>query len=164
MFGEEDRFLNLYANASAILPKLPLLNGGAAKLSPVFVGDVARVVSYCATSYAGLHAGQTYDLPGKEEYTVKEILDYIYEMTEADPNLIDFPADVMEKLAKIVELFPDPPVTQDLIRRMVTDEVSQPGNKNGFEEVGVEPSSFEKKAFNVLYRFRTESHFANVSS
>ena len=159
------RFLNFYANAVQTLPKFPLINHGAAKLRPVYVGDVGEAVSFCAHTHTDLHAGKTYELAGEDQYTVKEILDYVYETTETQSNLVDFPdTDIAVRLSQAGELFPNPIITRDLVRRMCEDELPSAGGIDGFKELGMTQASFEKKAFNVLYRFRTESHFANIST
>ena len=41
IFGPEDDFLNRFGALARALPALPLFGGGATKLQPVFVGDVA---------------------------------------------------------------------------------------------------------------------------
>lgn len=42
VFGPEDRFLNLIAEASKRLPFFPLINGGQNLVQPIFVADVAK--------------------------------------------------------------------------------------------------------------------------
>ena len=45
MFGPEDEFTNRFAALALISPVLPLIGGGATKLQPVYVGDVATTVA-----------------------------------------------------------------------------------------------------------------------
>src|SRR6201991_1478858 len=45
LFGTEDQFTNRFAALARIAPALPLIGGGATKMQPVYVGDVARAVA-----------------------------------------------------------------------------------------------------------------------
>ena len=75
MFGPEDRFLCLYANAATILPALPYFDGGDAKYQPVYVHDVARAIKNIVLDPST--ANKTFDLVGPDVYTQKEIVDYV---------------------------------------------------------------------------------------
>ena len=41
VFGPEDEFFNRFAELAQMMPMLPVFGGGATKLQPVYVGDVA---------------------------------------------------------------------------------------------------------------------------
>src|ERR1700733_13355895 len=45
VFGPEDQFTNRFAALARMSPALPLIGGGATKLQPVYVGDVATAVA-----------------------------------------------------------------------------------------------------------------------
>src|ERR1700724_3793363 len=45
VFGPEDDFTNRFAALARMAPALPLIGGGATKLQPVYVGDVATAVA-----------------------------------------------------------------------------------------------------------------------
>ena len=65
MFGPEDRFLNMFAQMHLRLPRVPLVEGGVARVQPVFVHDVARAIFKVATSEdPEIMLGQTYDIAG----------------------------------------------------------------------------------------------------
>jgi uncharacterized protein YbjT (DUF2867 family) len=44
MFGSEDRFFNLFAFMHFHLPRVPVVDGGHARVQPVSVQDVARAI------------------------------------------------------------------------------------------------------------------------
>jgi uncharacterized protein YbjT (DUF2867 family) len=65
VFGPEDRFLNLFATMHARFPRVPLVEGGTARVQPLFVQDLAQAVFKVATSEdPEFMLGQTYDLAG----------------------------------------------------------------------------------------------------
>jgi uncharacterized protein YbjT (DUF2867 family) len=71
VFGEEDRFLNLFASLQKWLPVVFLARPDA-KLQPVYVVDVAKVI----VEALGRHDshGKSYDLAGPEVHTLREIV------------------------------------------------------------------------------------------
>ncbi|RYG47421.1 NAD-dependent epimerase/dehydratase family protein [archaeon] len=44
VFGPEDRFLNLFARMYQFLPRVPLVDGGNARVQPLYVQDLAQAV------------------------------------------------------------------------------------------------------------------------
>jgi uncharacterized protein YbjT (DUF2867 family) len=44
VFGPEDRLTNLFAAMHKLLPRLPLVDGGTARLQPLFVNDLAHAI------------------------------------------------------------------------------------------------------------------------
>lgn len=65
VFGPEDRFLNMFANLHAKLPRVPLVEGGTSRVQPLFVQDLAQAVFKVAMSEdPEFMLGQTYDLAG----------------------------------------------------------------------------------------------------
>jgi len=72
VFGPNDRFLNLFARMYNFFPRMPLVNGGSARVQPLFVQDLALAIYKIAMSEEPEYMlGQTYDLAGPEEYTHK---------------------------------------------------------------------------------------------
>ena len=65
VFGPEDRFLNLIAQLHQRLPRVPLVEGGTARVQPLFVQDLAQGVAKIALSEdPDFMLGQTYDFAG----------------------------------------------------------------------------------------------------
>ena len=80
VFGPEDRFLNLFAQLHQRLPRVPLVEGGTARVQPLFVEDLAQAIFKIALSEdPEFMLGQTYDLAGPEEYTHREVVEYVFE-------------------------------------------------------------------------------------
>ncbi len=73
VFGEGDRFLNLFASLQRRLPLLPL-GGASQRFAPVHVGDVAQAI---AASLVGARRretiGRIYELGGPKVYTLGEL-------------------------------------------------------------------------------------------
>jgi NADH dehydrogenase (ubiquinone) 1 alpha subcomplex subunit 9 len=77
IFGDEDKFLNRYADLMNLGPVCPVLNGGNQRLQPVFVRDVAQAIVNCITSEDA--PGRTVDVCGPQVFTQNEIADLVAE-------------------------------------------------------------------------------------
>jgi hypothetical protein len=103
--------------------------------------------------------GKTFKLVGDEEYTEKEIVDYILDMTKEDPSLLNLPLSLAEIIA---QNFPDPKFTHDFAIRQGLDQVKS-SDLPGLLELGVEPTKLEKEAFSFLLKYNKGGHFPEVT-
>ncbi|RXM21714.1 complex I NDUFA9 subunit family protein, partial [Citrobacter sp. AAK_AS5] len=71
IFGQGDRFLNLFAQLQAVFPVLPLA-GAQARFQPVWVEDVASAVVACLQDRSTI--GHTYDCAGPDVLTLAELV------------------------------------------------------------------------------------------
>jgi NADH dehydrogenase (ubiquinone) 1 alpha subcomplex subunit 9 len=67
LVGVEDRLLNRIANLAKTLPAVPLIDGGATRMQPVYVRDVTNAMMNSLKSRDVL--GQTYYLGGPKVFT-----------------------------------------------------------------------------------------------
>ena len=74
VFGTEDRLLNLFAKLHGAFPRVPLVAGGTARVQPLYVHDLAAAIhAICTSEDPHVMLGQTYDLAGPDEYTLREV-------------------------------------------------------------------------------------------
>ena len=78
VFGENDRFLNMFAGLLKVFPLIPL-GSPDAKFQPVWVEDVARAIVTSINLQATKN--QTYALVGPRTYTLRELLDFVAVVT-----------------------------------------------------------------------------------
>jgi len=78
VFGPDDRFLNLFAELSALAPVLAVACPDA-RFQPVHVGDVAQ--AFVRALHERDAAGKSYDLVGPREYTLRELVQYVCRAT-----------------------------------------------------------------------------------
>lgn len=159
IYGPEDRFLNWYAERM-IMGGVPLINGGDARVQPVFVNDVAKAI--LAVSLDKSIAGKTFDLVGDDEYTHKEIAEYVFDVTKHEPRMINLPLGLAEVCGKVSEKFPDPMFTADQAIMSTIDQVKS-SNLPGLRELDIEPSNMEREAFSFLLKYNRGGHFQEVS-
>ena len=89
-----------------MMPVLPLIGGGATRLQPVYVGDVATAVADAADGRA--QAGATYELGGPEVMTMREILAAILDITDRKRAFVSLPFGLARFNAILLQFAPAP--------------------------------------------------------
>ena len=161
LFGHEDRFMNWHAFMGERLPIVPVVEDGSALVTPVYVGDVADAIIKVIEA-RGAFSGARVDLAGPAEFTRKEIMEFIYDITKQQVTMVPVPAPFMRAAAYIADAIPQPYTTVDEVNLWLEDETLEP--KEGtftFEDLGIEPTPIDKIAFQYLHRFRKGGHFVD---
>jgi uncharacterized protein YbjT (DUF2867 family) len=170
IFGPEDDFFNRFAALARVMPILPLFGGGATKLQPVYVGDVALAAARAIDG--GAKAGQTYELGGPEVLTLREAVELVLRVTERRRGLIGLPFGVSRLIAGGTELasaltlgiFPKAlTTTRDQVELLRVDNiVSAEAISQGrtLAGLGIEAQGVEAIAPAYLTRFRKTGQFA----
>jgi len=162
VFGPEDKFLNLVGAATEHLPFLPMVNGGRNRVQPVHVNDVGTALNRIINGYANLE-GETFVLAGPEEYTYREIVEFVMDLTGNHTSMVDVPTPFISGFAGLYEKWVQPVFTADLVKRMSEDNVFLPyDNLRTFADLGIVPGSMEEHAFDYMHRFRQGGHFKMV--
>jgi len=161
MFGTEDRLLKHIASLAKRLPAVPLIGGGATKVQPVSVLDVASAV-LTAVRDDGAVLGNTYMLGGPDVFTYKQVVQLVYDTIREVPSTLDLPFPLAKLLAQPREWLlprlptpiPSPPMfTQDNIRQQEEDQVVPP-NCRTFQELGIRPRRMAGIDIEYLYSYR----------
>lgn len=158
MFGPEDRFLNWYAQRMG--NGVPLIDGGNARVQPVAAVDVAKAI-LAMTLDEEMHT-QVVELVGDNEYSHKEVAEYVFDATKNNSKFYNVPLPVGKLLGKIGQQFPNPSFTKDQAILSAMDQVKT-SNLPGLRELDVIPSSMEKEALYYLIRYNQSGHFQEVS-
>ena len=140
MFGEHDRFLNLFASLQAVFPVMPL-GGARAQFQPVWVEDVAAAILRCLAD-AGT-AGQTYECAGPRVYTLKELVEMAGRLSGHPRPVISLPDGLARLQAAAMELLPgEPLMSRDNIDSMKVPNVAT-AQWPGLAALGITPSALE---------------------
>jgi len=162
VFGPEDRFLNLIGEAAHRLPFYTLLNGGSTMLQPVYCVDVGKALMAMIRNHTSFE-GKTFELVGPAEYSYKEAVELVADITGNNKPLVDVPLSVANLVAAVIEQTIQPIITTDAIKQMTEDVL--PSKESGIlslADVGIEPAAMDKHAFEYIHRFRSGGHFKLV--
>jgi uncharacterized protein YbjT (DUF2867 family) len=166
VFGPEDDFTNRFASLARISPALPLIGGGATKLQPVYVGDVATAIADAVDGKA--KAGSAYELGGPEVLSMREIMEMILAITGRNRMLVSLPFGLAKLQALFLQFAPGAfKLTGDQVELLRSDNVVSDAAKSAgltLEGLGIAPDSMEGVAPQYLWRFRKAGQFAQKSA
>lgn len=120
IFGEHDRFLNLFAAMARIFPVIPL-GGAHARFQPIWVEDVARAIASSLGEPRAL--GSAYELCGPRAYTLEELVRFAAAAVGRSPRILALPAGLASLQAFVFEHLPGRLLTRDNLRSMSVDNV-----------------------------------------
>jgi NADH dehydrogenase len=162
VFGSEDQFANRFAALARMSPVLPLIGGGATKLQPVYVGDVATAVADAVDGKT--KAGAVYELGGPEVLSMREIMQIILRVIERERILVPVPFAIARLKAIFLQFAPGAlKLTPDQVTMLKTDNVvSDAATAAGLtlQGLGISPDSMEAVVPQYLWRFRKAGQFA----
>ncbi|MDE3177872.1 MAG: complex I NDUFA9 subunit family protein [Pseudomonadota bacterium] len=171
VFGPEDAFFNRFADLARFLPVLPAFSGGAAKLQPVYVCDVALAAARALDG--GLKPGATYELGGPEIMTLTEAMALALRFAERRRAIVPVPYAPSRWIAQATEiaslvsfgLFPEVLTTTrdsvDLLRSDNVVSADAVAQGRDFAGLGIAPRGAEAILPLYLARYRKTGQFAS---
>ena len=141
MFGPGDALFGTLADLARMLPVLPLIGGGHARLQPVYVEDVAEGIARILADPAT--AGRIYELAGPSVYTMRELYNIVLRIMGKQRLLIPVPFAVAGLQARLFELLPNPPLTIGQVDLLKADNVAS-GLLPGLTELNIQPKEIKE--------------------
>jgi NADH dehydrogenase len=141
MVGPGDALFGTLAHLARLLPVLPLIGDGRARLQPVYVEDVAEAIARVLVETGT--AGRTYELAGPDVYTMRELPEIVLRITGRRRFLVPVPFAVAKVQARLFELLPSPPLTTGQVDLLKADNVAS-GSLPGLRELSIEPKAVEE--------------------
>lgn len=143
IFGEADRFLNLFARLQALFPVMPL-GGADARFQPVWVEDVAQAITICLDDPSTI--GQTLELAGARIYTLSELVRLAGRWSGHERAVLPLPDALARLQAGLLSLLPgEPLMSGDNLDSMQVPNVAG-GQWPGLARLGIVPTPLEAVA------------------
>jgi NADH dehydrogenase len=139
VFGRGDSFFNRFAQLIKLAPGILPLACPDARFAPVWVGDVAEAMARSIDDPRT--AGRRYDLCGPRVFTLAELVEYTAEQTGRRLLLAHLNDKASRLQARLFELLPGKPFTQDNYRSMQTPSICT--GHNGLLELGIHPTDID---------------------
>ena len=121
VFGERDKFLNLFATLLKYFPVLPL-GSPDATFQPVWVEDVARAI--VAGLWLRESHGQCYRLAGPKVYTLREMMALVLAITGRRRLVVGLGGGLSMLQASVLGVLPGKLLTPDMVVAMRTPSTS----------------------------------------
>lgn len=136
IFGERDRFINVFAGLLALAPVVPLAGHGA-RFQPVWVDDVASAIVACLDRPDTV--GQTFECAGPAVFTLGELVTLTGQWSGHERPVFAVPEALGRLQAGIMALLPgEPLMSRDNLLSMRVPNVAS-GKLPGLASLGIEP-------------------------
>lgn len=152
LFGEDDRFVQLFAGVISSLPVVPVF-GSDAKLQPLFVDDAAKALVEVLAAPA-LHGGKVYELAGPEVLTMGELHNRIAKAQGRERTFVAVP----DALSGLFAALPGTPMNSDQWNLLKSGNVAS-GTLPGLSKLGIEPRPLGLFLDRWMTRFRKAGRF-----
>ena len=108
-------------------------------------------------------ASKTFELVGPNEYSYREVVEFVMDVTTTKKPLIEIPISAAKFVGNFFEQTITPFITADLVEQMTVDIVAtKDPNVLTLSDLGIQATSMDKQAFDYLHRFRPGGHFITV--
>ncbi|KCB25941.1 complex I NDUFA9 subunit family protein [Bordetella hinzii] len=122
VFGPEDNFTNLFARLARWLPVL-MVPGARSRVQPVYVGDVAQVISTVLRDPEA--AGACHELAGPEIYTLAELAGRCALWSGHPRPVMGLPGALARLQAAVLECLPgEPLISRDNLDSLSRDNIA----------------------------------------
>lgn len=153
MFGEGDKFINLFAKLQQVLPFMPLA-GAAARFQPVWVQDVATAVVRCLKGASAQASPRVIEVAGPDVFTLKELVQIAGQLSGAAGGdgrpVIPLPGWAARLQATLMSFAPGVPLMSvDNLDSMKVDNVAS-GKLPGLASLGITASALKPIAQQYL--------------
>jgi NADH dehydrogenase len=143
IYGEHDRFLNLFALLQAVFPFVPLA-GAQARFQPVWVQDVASAIVACLDRPGS--AAQTFECAGPEVLTLKQLVQAAGRWSGHERPVFGLPDALARLQALVMEWLPGTLLmSRDNLDSMRTPNVAS-GRLPGLQALGITPATLASVA------------------
>jgi uncharacterized protein YbjT (DUF2867 family) len=140
IFGEHDRFLNLFARLQAVFPVMPLA-GADSRFQPVWVQDVAAAIVRCLDDDSTI--GKLYECAGPEVYTLRQLVEAAGRWSGNRRRVFGLPHALGQLQALAMELLPgEPLMSRDNLASMRIANV-ETGQAPGLRDLGITPATLD---------------------
>jgi NADH dehydrogenase len=154
MFGEDDRFITMFASLIAAMPVLPVF-GAQAKLQPVWVDDVAEALA-AVLGEPRTHGGKTFELAGPEQLAMLKLHRRIAAAQGRTRTFVPVP----DALSALFAALPLTPMNSDQWRMLKAGNVAS-GKLPGLKELGVAPHPLALFLDKWMVRYRRHGRFGD---
>jgi len=120
IFGQGDRFLNMFADLARLFPVIPL-GRAQARFQPIWVEDVARAIAESIGQPRTF--GQAYELCGPRSYTLEELVRFAADTVGRKPRIVALSDSLASLQAAVFERLPGKVLTRDNLKSLSVDNV-----------------------------------------
>jgi uncharacterized protein YbjT (DUF2867 family) len=161
VYSVDDNFTTNFMTLLSRLPFFPIYYLGKTKFTPIHCSDLTDVIFYIILNNIN---SKIIECAGPEVITFRQILERLLKLINKKRLLVPFPLSLAKFTAKILQLLPKPPLTEDQLRLLKYDNILSGKYKSNFD-IGVPSKKYfddEVKKYSYMWRegglFSTEKY------
>ena len=151
VYSIDDKFTTNFMTLLSRLPFFPLYYSGQTKFTPIHCSDLTDIIYYIISNDIN---SNIIECVGPEIFTFREILENLLKLIDKKRILLPFPILLARFSAKILQLLPNPLLTEDQLRLLKYDNIVSGKYKTNFD-IGVPSLRFfneEIKKYSYMWR------------
>ena len=157
VYSVDDNFTTRFMTLLSRLPMMPLYYNGNTKFSPIHVSDLTDII---LKTINGKTNALTLECIGPEIITFKEIIKKLLTSIQKKRLLIPIPYQLASLSAKILQIFPNPLLTEDQLKLLKYDNIETNNYKTNID-IGLEAKKlFENEVSKYSYNWMSGGQFS----
>ena len=157
VYSVDDKFTTKFMTLLSRLPIMPLYYNGNTKFNPIHVSDLVDII---INTIENKNNNLVLECIGPEILTFKEIIEKILISMQKKRFLIPVPIQIASLTAKLLQLLPNPLLTEDQLKLLKYDNVSTGLYKTNFDLGFNAKKNFDEEINKYSYNWRTGGQFA----
>ena len=159
VFSVDDNFTTNFMTLLNRLPFFPLYYSGLTKFTPIHCSDLTDIIYHIISNNVN---SKIIECVGPEVIEFKEILKRLLNLIDKKRILIPFPFSLSLISAKLLQLLPNPLLTEDQLKLLKYDNILSGKYKNNFD-IGL-PSKkfFNEEVEKYAYMWRDGGQFSST--
>ena len=130
VYSVDDNFTTRFMKILSLLPIMPIYYGGNTKFSPIHVSDLINIIFEIIENR---NEKLIMECVGPENLSFKEIIKLILNSINKKRLIFPMPNLLATISAKILQLFPQPLLTEDQLKLLKYDNIKSGNLKNNFD-------------------------------
>ncbi len=157
VYSVDDKFTTRFMTLLSRLPLMPLYYNGNTKFNPIHVADLVNIIFNIIESK---NENLVLECIGSETFTFKEIIQKLLISIQKKRLLVPMPVQLASLSAKILQLLPNPLLTEDQLKLLKYDNISSGLYKTNFDLGFNTEKKFDDEIKKYSYNWRTGGQFA----
>ncbi len=158
VYSVDDKFTTRFMTLLSRLPFMPIYYNGKTKFTPIHVTDLVNIIFKIIQSNDN---DFILECIGPEIFTFREIIQKLLNSIQKKRLLLPLPQSLAAVSAKVLQLLPNPLLTEDQLKLLKYDNIKSGLYKTNFDLGYYTMKQFDDEINKYSYNWRSGGQFAN---
>ena len=160
VYSVDDKFTTRFMKLLSILPIMPIYYNGNTRFSPIHVSDIVNIIY---DMIENKKRGLILECVGSEILSFKDMIKILLNSINKKRLIIPLPIPIAKISAKILQLLPQPLLTEDQLKLLKYDNIKTGKYKNNID-LGLEAKKkFRDEIEKYSFNWRTGGQFSKIN-